>query len=167
FIGDGAPNSLGEMSARVLGRARQQDHELFAAIASRDIAVANDALDPPRDLTQHLVADEMPVTVVDALEMIDVDHEAGQRLALAPAARELLAEAAREVAAIVPTRQRIREAAANEPRLVDGVLDREGRDRREVLEKIGRVLFREAIGAIAAHVEAADERLAAQQRQQR
>src|SRR6185295_13652311 len=90
-------------------RARQQDHEFLAAIARGDVAAADRAADASRDLLQDFVTGEMPMPVVDALEVVDVDHEARERTALPPAAHDLLAKAGLKVAAVVPAGQNVRE----------------------------------------------------------
>ena len=70
-------------SARI-GRAFQvglaeENHELFAAeprhLVGRPDRVADDAA----DLADHLVAGGVAVEVVDALEVIDVDHQDADR----------------------------------------------------------------------------------------
>src|SRR5437762_9950680 len=109
----------------------------------------------------------MPLQIVDELEMIDVDHEARERTALAPAARELLAKTVLKIATVAPTRQDVREPVANEPRAIDRVLEAERGNHREVSQEIRRVVVGEAVTTIAAHADAADHAALAQQRQQR
>ena len=54
----------------------------------------------------------MTERIVDGLEMIDVEHQAGDMRALTPRARQLLFKAHLQVTAIVPAGQYIGEAAA-------------------------------------------------------
>ena len=75
-------------------------------------------IDAPRHLAQHRVAGQMPVLIVDALEVIHVDHQAGDRLAGPLRARQLLAQARVQIAAVVEAGEEIREPAAQEPRAI-------------------------------------------------
>ena len=86
----------------------------------------------------------MPVLVVDALEVIDVDHQAHQRMPGALRARQLLAQPRVQVASVVKAGEKIGEAAAQQPRAVDRVLDAERRDEPEVRQEIARQLLGEA-----------------------
>ena len=131
-----AADALGEQEARRGARAGQQHDELLAAVASGDVAAAHLRADAVRELPQHLVARQVTEPVVDRLEVIDVDHEARQRRSLAAAARELLVQARLQIAAVVPTGQHIRETAADEPRAVDGALERERGDDGEVVQEL-------------------------------
>ena len=118
--------------------ARQQDRELVAAEARAGVAGANLRLGAPRDFLQRLVAREMAEAVVDLLEMIDVDHQAGQRLAGAFGARQFLAQPVVEVAPVVPAGEEVRDTAAQQARAIDGVLEADRDDDAEVREKIRR-----------------------------
>ena len=53
----------------------QQDHELLTALAERQVDLADDTDHPPGELDQHVVADAVPVPVIDGLEMVEVKHE--------------------------------------------------------------------------------------------
>src|SRR5688572_25192469 len=100
-------DALGELHRlRDLG-AREQDREFIAAEARTGVARADLALRAPRDFFESLVAGQMTKAVVDLLEMIDVDHQAGQRLSRSFRARELLAQAVVEIAAVVPAGQEV------------------------------------------------------------
>ena len=119
-----------------------------------------------RELPQHLVARQMPETVVDGFEVVDVDHEAGQRRPISAAASELLVQARLKIAPVVPSRQHVREAAAHEPRAVDGALERERGDDGQVVQKIRAEEGQEAFALAAAEVQAADQPFLPRQRQQ-
>ena len=80
----------------------------------------------------------MTVAIVDLLEVIDVDHQASERGRLALAARELLVQTRLQVTSVVPTREHIREPAADQPRAVHRVLEGERGDHGEVMEEIRR-----------------------------
>ena len=68
------------------------EHELVAAEPGEQVAGAGDAADAARDLDEHLVAGGVPERVVDELEVVEVDVERGDRLRLAPRAREVARE---------------------------------------------------------------------------
>ena len=53
-----------------------------------------------RELSQDLVAVQVPVLVVDALEVVDVDERDGKRRVVALGAVDLLAQPVHEVAAV-------------------------------------------------------------------
>src|SRR4029453_2198384 len=63
------------------GGVRQDLHELFAAVTAEDVGRAELLLRRPRELPEHRVAGEMPALVVDALEVVDVDHADAEILA--------------------------------------------------------------------------------------
>jgi hypothetical protein len=72
---------LGNRLAGREPRTGQHRDELFAAIASRQIAIANALLQGRCHQSKHLIADTVTKIVVDLLEMIDVDQEHAERLA--------------------------------------------------------------------------------------
>ena len=63
---------------------RKKHDELLAAKARRRILALHARLQDLRDGTQHLVADEMPVGVVDLLEMVDVRKQQAGSLGVRP-----------------------------------------------------------------------------------
>ena len=79
-----------------LGHGREQHGELVAADARDRVAGAKQGLQPLAEDREHLVADAVPVLVVDLLELVDVDvHERGLLPRLLPhghRVRELLVE---------------------------------------------------------------------------
>ena len=58
-----------------------EDHELVAADAGDRVLVADNRAQPPRRLDEHAVPGDVPVVVVDRLEVVEVDehqpHQAG------------------------------------------------------------------------------------------
>ena len=74
---------LGQRQCSIEIGLRRDDHELLPAPPSGEVAVADRRLDPAGELPQHLVASEMPLFVVDPLEVIDVQHQDGEWLAVA------------------------------------------------------------------------------------
>ena len=80
---DCLPQRLREPLERVLARhVRQQERELLAAPAGDQVLFPHQPRQLRRDAAQDRVADDMAVGVVDALEVVDVDHQQAQRPAL-------------------------------------------------------------------------------------
>ena len=75
--GDGQAKALGAGDALGLGRARKQDAEFLAAEPGKHVRRAQQGPDGPADPLQHLVAHGMAKSVVDMLEMIDVERDDG------------------------------------------------------------------------------------------
>jgi hypothetical protein len=55
------------------------------------------ALEQLGDVPQHLVADAVSVLVVDPLEVVDVDHDAGERVVVALALLHCVSKAAKKL----------------------------------------------------------------------
>jgi hypothetical protein len=70
---------------------REHHGELITAEAGPGIADAHLGIDAVRHLTQHGIPRQVPVLIVDALEVIDIDHQADDGLARALRAGQLLA----------------------------------------------------------------------------
>src|SRR5664279_1687412 len=76
---------IGESHRCVGHGAREKDHEFLSAVTSNSIDVAREVLQELRELGKHHIARLVPVRIVDALEVIEVEHRE----------RELLVEARR------------------------------------------------------------------------
>ena len=63
----------------VLGGVRHQHGELVAAEARDGVDVPDHAEDPARDLDQDPVAGAVPETVVDRLELVEVEQQDARR----------------------------------------------------------------------------------------
>ncbi|MNR23371.1 hypothetical protein D3C85_1403880 [compost metagenome] len=75
-----------QKSTRIVG-ARQHHRELFAAITGRKVTGALDvALDDCADPAQTLIAGYMTIAIIEALEVIDIDHQHGEVGLRAPCA---------------------------------------------------------------------------------
>ena len=61
----------------ILVAVEHDDHELFAAEARNDVGSARRLAQLRGNGGEHNVAEEMPVRVVDLLEVVDIDHETG------------------------------------------------------------------------------------------
>ena len=154
-------------SASSHGRLRQHDRELVAAEARAGVADAHLRVDAVRHLAQHRVAGQVAVLVVDALEVIDVDHQAGEGLVGALGARQLLAQARVQVAAVVEAGEEVGQPAAHQARAVHRVLDADGGDHAQVREEVARQLAREAERIQAREHQHPVELLVAAQRDER
>ena len=120
--------------ARVAGG--HDDAELLAAQPADDVGAAHGLAEDVRERDEHLVARAVAVDVVDALEVVDVEHEHGDRVVRAADAVQLGAQAVVEVAVVVEARQGVGlrlelEAGAN-LRVVE-------RERGRVAEALGQL----------------------------
>src|SRR5271168_2242070 len=74
---DDFANAFGELRGLRRTGVRQKNGQFVAAESSRSVHAANLGFDSLRNLFECIVPRQMPVTVVDALEPVDVDHQAG------------------------------------------------------------------------------------------
>jgi len=70
-----AADPLGDDGGSRLVDGRQHDRELLAAVARCDVAFAQARAEDAGEDAECLVAGRMPVSVVEVLEMIEVDHQ--------------------------------------------------------------------------------------------
>src|SRR5262249_2560475 len=80
---------------------RKHQPELLAPETARDVAAADIALEQRRDPHQHFVARAVARGVVNALEVVEVDHEHGDAGALALAADHFAGEVVVQEAPVV------------------------------------------------------------------
>jgi hypothetical protein len=98
---DGGAGALG-VRARVLEvGAGEQDEELLAAVPPHPVDLAGRVAEDVGDLPQHGVAGLVAVRVVDALEVVDVGHDDGERLVEARGVLERLGEPLLDVPPVV------------------------------------------------------------------
>ena len=76
---DGNAATLGGSKGLLQVGARKKNHELLAAEAPDDVIGAKRGLNGMRRVPEDAVAERMPMCVVDALEVIEVDHQDGKR----------------------------------------------------------------------------------------
>src|SRR6185436_12287180 len=104
---DRGSNSLEHHGILVAG-ARDEDHAvLFAAVPADEVHFRHVAPDRLRDERDDSVPGAMTESVVDALEVIDVDHRAAQRLLLDPRRLERTSERIEERTSIQTAGERI------------------------------------------------------------
>ena len=109
----------------------------------------------------------MSPVVVDLLEVVDVEVEAGHRAAGAQGALHLFVQALIEIASVVHAGEGIYQPKALDLFVVDGVFDAHGNEARHALEKGGAGAGNIAAGLAAAEGEVADDVIAPYQRQER
>ncbi len=88
-------------------RAREDDRELVAAQAGQHVALAHAAAQDPGNFADQPVASRVAATVVDLLEVVEVEHQHRPGAALAVAAGHLAAQVLLEAAAVLQPGQRI------------------------------------------------------------
>lgn len=106
---DGLPQTLGDLHRFLEARSRQEGAELLAAEACHQIVGAQHAFRGLGDGDEDLVAGIMAERVVDALEMVDIEHDDRERLLLAARASDLGADYFGQPAAIAEPGERVRE----------------------------------------------------------
>ena len=86
---------------------RHHHHEFLAAIAGHRVGLAGEFVEQPGQLLQHLVAVEVPLLVVDVLEVIHVQHRQRERRPVAVHHGELVRHRVGHAAAVVDAGQGI------------------------------------------------------------
>src|SRR5262249_10889650 len=109
--------ALGAFERLVVGRLSQKDRELLAAVAREKVLRPHSVIYPLSDARQDVVAGEMPVGVVDRLEVIHVEHNDGQGYLMPAAVRELLSQHVHQVLLVEEARETVPRR-----RLVDAAL---------------------------------------------
>src|SRR5690606_16748261 len=81
--GDGGADAINADQRVVERGVRQQQREFLAAVAGKDVGLAQKLLHACDELTQHFIAGVVAERVVEFLEMIDVEQRERGRLAAA------------------------------------------------------------------------------------
>ena len=100
-------NALTGIERRQQRSAREDEQKLFTPIPAKHIAPAHALLRDARKGAQHLVAPQMPQLIVDALEVVNVQHGQAQRDATFVGQLFLLFQRGQHVAAVEASHQRI------------------------------------------------------------
>ena len=116
-LGDLRADPLGDLLGRRLADVEQDDGELLAAVAGDDVVGAPPVLQDLGDAAQGVVAGQVAVAVVVALEVIDVDHQDRQRQPGPVAALHLQRQPLAEVAVVVEAGQPVGDGQLGEPRV--------------------------------------------------
>ena len=104
---DPAQDPLGEVAGLGAGGLGQQHDELLAAVARHDVHRPLLPLEQGGELLEHPVAHQVPVGVVDLLEVVDVDHHAGEHRGVPGGAVHLLLQLLHQRAAVEAVGERI------------------------------------------------------------
>jgi aconitase B len=99
------PHPFGERDARVEHGARQQEHELLAAVSAGPVDLPHLGAQDARELLEHCVAGLVAVRVVHTLESIEIDHHAGERLVQPLGVLEHLVDPLLEMPPIIEPRE--------------------------------------------------------------
>ena len=135
LLGDGAADSLGDLECLLRRRLRQDDGELLAAEARRNVGVAELALEDARDAVQNGVAGEVAVGVVDVAQQVEVGHDHRQRRPRPLGPVELLAERSGEVAGVEESGLRVDAGLLLEGRNAQRAVDQQQRRHRHRQEQ--------------------------------
>jgi hypothetical protein len=126
--GDPLAAPLGQRGGLGQRGARKDDGELLAADPADQVLQAGHLASDGGHALQDLIADQMPVRVVDPLEVVDVEQDQADGRALAVRPPELPLEPFVEVTVVVERREVIGDDFGLEPRADLRVVDGEGRE---------------------------------------
>ena len=160
--------TLGEARSepqRVSCIARGHDHaELLSSDATDDVGLSHGLPRQARELDQQLVACPVAVDVVDAFEVVEVEHQDGDRVVGARCTRQLRPQTFMEKPVVVETGERIRLRQMLQPRADLRVVDRQCRGVGEPLGELELVLGEACLLPDPIDVQRALERTACDQR---
>jgi hypothetical protein len=131
-LGQQRPQLVRGRDGRVAFGLRQDHHELLSAVAADDVGDPAAVVNALRDLAEHGVPGGVTVGVVDLLEVVDVEQQAGERPAVALRKRDRLLGAGVELATVEEPGQTVARGAVGEP-VVDGLRAQRGADARHEL----------------------------------
>src|SRR4029078_5559573 len=97
---DGAPHFFGDRERVVSTGLGQQQHEFFAAVATNEIELTQLRTKNGGDLAKHFIAQQVSELVVEALEVVDVEHDHRELLGVAAGAFQFLGQLRLKKAAI-------------------------------------------------------------------
>ncbi len=92
FLGQARSQQIRHVRRVAQSGLREDGAKLLAAVATDFVAGAQSLLQNQADSSQHVVTARVTVLVVDALEVIDIDHEQRQLAAVASRAGNLLSQ---------------------------------------------------------------------------
>nr|GEU28656.1 hypothetical protein [Tanacetum cinerariifolium] len=105
LCGNAQSQRLGKPQGAGQRRARQHHAQFLAAVAAGDIDHAHVFAQQQADGGQHLVAGRMAEFIVDALEVVEIDHDGRQRCPEAPRARRFEPQPVQQRTAVVQARE--------------------------------------------------------------
>ena len=101
IVGDLLTKRFSKRNSSAERRFGQDDREFFTAVPSKHFVATNASLNDTRDFFEHVVACEMTVHVVDAFEVIDVEHQNAQFAFVSSTANEFSFERFVQVTLVV------------------------------------------------------------------
>ncbi len=104
---DARDNASGDQLGVLDGRVGHQDHELVAAVAGNHVGRSDVVLDGRRDAVEHAIAVGVTKSIVDRLELVEVQHQHAQRTVAACGASHLLAQSVLQVTVVVDVRHEV------------------------------------------------------------
>ena len=143
-LAHGSPDSLTDLGDILRAGTRQEDEELLAAVADEDVALADHAPAGSRDRPQDAVADDVPVDVVDRLEVVQVEHEDPERPLGADGAGVLLLQPGQAEATVVGVREGVHCGQPLQAVVGQGVVDGEAEVGPELLDERQGVVLESA-----------------------
>src|SRR5581483_9828737 len=121
------PDALGKLGAALGVGAREQNDELLPAPAAREVGLADGQPEDGGELAQDVVADGVPMAVVDRLEVVEVGDNERERRVETVGPRDLVREGVLTLAPVGDARQPVHERLALEGGLQARVLERDRR----------------------------------------
>src|SRR6476659_10136416 len=97
---DRLADALGELGRALDRGLRQHHHELLAAVAGERVDLADLLLHPVLELAEHAVTSGVAGPVVDQLEVVEVQHQHGERSVEPGGPLDLAGQAHRQVAEV-------------------------------------------------------------------
>ncbi len=107
IVGDLLTQRFSKRDGSTERRLGQNDRKLFTAVPSKHFVATNASLDDTRHFLEHVITGEMAVYVVDAFEVVDVEHQNTQLAFVPSAANEFSFESFVQVALVVDLRETI------------------------------------------------------------
>ena len=139
-------DALRELERAVQAGLWQRDRHLLAAVAGGLVHLARGLAQHAGDLAQHVVALEVAVGVVDALEVVDVEHDQPELLLEPAHALDLRGHDLLEAAVVEEAGELVRDRLALDRLVQADVLDRDRRLAREIGEELLLALGEGAAG---------------------
>src|SRR5687768_14155425 len=99
------PDALGDCARELRSRIRQHDDELVAAVTSHGIRVTYRRKDHCRHFHQNVGTDEVPVLVVNAFEVVEIEKQCCDTRSVTPRAPDLVEQKLSQVTRVVQLRE--------------------------------------------------------------
>src|SRR5262249_24268988 len=104
---DQLAQALVELPGGIMPSFGQHHHKFLAPVARKHLVLAHLAPHAPGQLLEHMVTGQVAMLVVDALEMVDVEHDQRKRTPVATAPGQLAVQVLHEIALVISLGQTI------------------------------------------------------------